>query len=89
MAERVRGTPYNRLGVANRVAKNKKNEIHHCLWMAANQQWLIQQPTKNRPPQRRGVWRGCAPVGRHGGKRDTIILGALEVGRLIKTQINH
>ncbi len=74
--------------IERQETKTKKH-THRCLWTAADQQLLTQQPTKNRCLSQKGVWRGCALVRRHGGRHDTIILGALEVGRLIKTQINH
>jgi hypothetical protein len=68
-------------GATTQAMKKIIYKIHRCLWTATDRQRLIQQPTENRLPRRRGVWRGCAPVGRHGGKCNTIVLGALEVGR--------
>jgi hypothetical protein len=68
-------------GATTQAVKKLIYKIHRCLWTAADRQRLTQQPTENRRPRWRGVWRGCAPVGRHGGKCNTIVLGALEVGR--------
>jgi hypothetical protein len=72
--------------VANQAAKNKKMKYTVAFGRLPINNGSNNNPTKNRHPQWRGVWRGCAPVGRHGGKHDTIILGALEVGKLIKNE---
>ena len=47
-------------GTAIQTMKKNIYKILHCLRMAADQQRLTQQPTKNRRPQWSEVWRGGA-----------------------------
>ena len=53
--------PY--FGATIQTMKKYIYEIHHCLWMACDQQQLTQQPTKNGCPQQREVWRVGAMSG--------------------------
>jgi len=57
-----------RLGAANKVTKKQKNKYVVAL-MATDRQKNTQQPTKNRRPRRRGLWRGVAMGGRRGKAR--------------------
>jgi len=52
-------------GAANKVTKNKKNKCVVALDGCRSAK-NTQQPTKNRRPGRRGLWRGGATSGRRG-----------------------
>jgi hypothetical protein len=76
----------SRQNVWGTLYKKNKIKIHRCLWTAANQQRLTQQPTKSMRPRRRGVWRGCAPVGRHGGEARYHCFGGVRSGEANKNK---
>jgi len=65
--ESVWGDTVPCFGATIQTMKKNIYEIHHCLWMAPNRQRLTQQPTNNRRPQQREVWRGGATIGRRVG----------------------
>ena len=54
-------------GATVQMMKTYVYKIHRCLWMACDRQRLTQQPTKNRRPQQREVWRGDATSRRRVG----------------------
>ena len=66
--ESVWGDTIPSFGVTIQTMEKYIYEINRCLWMAPDQQQrLTQQPTKNRRPQQREVWRGGAMSGRRMG----------------------
>ena len=64
-------------------------EIHHCLWMAPDRQWLTQQPTKNMRPQQREVWRGGATSGRCVGNVIPLFGQIIDQQRKKEEEIHH